>query len=151
MQRFNQAPSLALSLTLTALALAGALLVSGCGDKTTPAPDQNSIPEQSPVQPPAPPAASPESEPPGPVLQPLPISPQQGMRAYVDPVTGEYLPAPPPAPPAPETTEPADDLPGAALTLPVEPPVPEEIPLPQGGVMIELGDQFQTQEQAPAK
>ena len=74
--------------------------------------------------------------------QPAPAALEPGMRAYVDPVTGEYAPAPP-QPPA----EPQPSVPSAAISTP-SPKTPVEVPLPKGGVMIELGDQFQTEDQA---
>ena len=73
--------------------------------------------------------------------QQTPATLNPGMRAYVDPVSGEYAPAPStPTPPSPL-------VPAAGLTTP-EAPARKEIPLPNGGVMIELGDQFQTEGRA---
>ena len=79
-----------------------------------------------------------------PTEQARPMAVNPGMRAYVDPITGEYAPAPPQA----EPPEPL--VPAAGLVSPGDsPPAAKEIPLPGGGVMIELGDQFQTKGQAP--
>jgi len=65
-----------------------------------------------------------------------------GMRAYVDPVTGSYAPAPTQAP-----TEPPAPAANAMAVTPTPKP-PQEVPLPKGGVMIELGDQLQAKDRA---
>ena len=78
-----------------------------------------------------------------PTEQARPMVVNPGMRAYVDPVTGEYAPAPPQA----ELPEPL--VPAVGLVSPGDSTAkPKEILLPGGGVMIELGDQFQTKGQA---
>lgn len=64
----------------------------------------------------------------------------QGMRAYVDPVSGEYTT--PPIIPDAKSTAPATA--GTGATVPPDTRTPAEIKLPDGGVMMELGDQFQT-------
>ena len=79
-----------------------------------------------------------------PAEQARPMVVNPGMRAYVDPVTGQYAPAPPQA----ELPEPL--VPAAGLVSPGDSTSKaKEIPLPGGGVMIELGDHFQTKDQAP--
>lgn len=65
-----------------------------------------------------------------------------GMRAYVDPTTGNYAPAPP------VIGHPKPLVPAAGLVSPGLTPAPREKPLPGGGVMLELGDQFQTEGRA---
>ena len=69
----------------------------------------------------------------------MPVVINPGMRAYVDPVTGQYAPAPP------QAEQPRPFVPAAGIVSPdSHAATPKEIPLPGGGVMIELGDQFQT-------
>ena len=77
-----------------------------------------------------------------PAGQSAPATLNPGMRAYIDPATGEYAPAPP------ATEQPKPLAPAAGLVTPEAAPTPREIPLPDGGVMIELGDQFQTEGRA---
>ena len=79
-----------------------------------------------------------------PTEQARPMVVNPGMRAYVDPVTGEYAPAPP------QAQQPKPFVPAAGLVNPGDSTVKsKEVPLPGGGVMIELGDQFQTKGQTP--
>jgi hypothetical protein len=55
---------------------------------------------------------------------------QQGMRAYIDPNTGEFVSEPPPG------TEIAEEVPiGADEAI-------EEIKLPDGSVVVNVGDRF---------
>jgi hypothetical protein len=63
------------------------------------------------------------------------------MRAYVDPVSGEYVPPPPEKRQTPPV--------GAATVAPPEPTPPREVTVPKGGVMIELGDQLRVDEKKP--
>lgn len=75
--------------------------------------------------------------------QTTPMAVNPGMRAYVDPVTGQYAPAPP------QVEQPRPFVPAAGIVSPDRhAAMPKEIPLPGGGVMIELGDQFQTNDRA---
>ncbi|MGH9365715.1 MAG: hypothetical protein ACRD1B_10705 [Thermoanaerobaculia bacterium] len=60
-------------------------------------------------------------------------SPSAGMKAYIDPDTGEFLEQPPKG---------AEPLVTPSAVLPE--PVPVEAPGPAGGVKVDVGGRFQT-------